>query len=896
MKWIRIAGFVGLVGVWLIAASGSWAQDPATSGGVGEIAGTVRDVSTGKELSPANIVVLGQSWGTMSLEDGTFVIKNVPAGTYDIMVLMMGYADKTVRGVEVLAGRTARIHFELQQEIVTTIGTVEITGKRKMIDKTETGTAHSMTAEDISILPVDDVEEVISLKAGVVAKGGRIYIRGGRDGEVQYQVDGVPVRDPLVGGGVSLATLALAEANTIVGGMEAKYGNAQSGIVMFRTKEGGERFSGEIRYLTDDFGSPSNTFDNFDRLFVGVGGPFPVRNLTYYVSVEATFADYYPKTVERRSRTNWLNFISVGDRKDNSLKMQAKLAFKPGPNYRMTFEVIDQETRRDRYVHSWSRDGYVQEFMDTTRTEEVVLRHGRWSAVPIDSTYVYYNAPEHTPDVIDEFRQHKLVFHHSISKDAYYSLKFSRQHFFRDSRVQGKKEWEYEGERERDHWYNYYDGESYDFFVMSGDYPSLSTRDTYVYQGIFDLTWQKGRHTVETGASCFYNDMRLFQLDRPYLTNSVGQIGSPRTKYHYYNPEGAAYIQDRWEHEGMMVSAGLRYDIFSVGDQVPLSEVQERVKQQVSPRIGIAYPISDRDVFSFNYGRFYQIPDRQYLFDDLEVYDRTRGNPNLNNETTIAYQAAIQHLFNDVLVGQFSIYYRDVFGLITAEEAPDWSSTDNITTYVNKDYASSKGFEVSLSRGFRNYMNWDLAYAYGNATGVASDPDAAVARNFTYLPTGEQPLDWDTRHSIGMTVYIGDRRSWGVSLKWDYSTGYPFTPYERATRELEPEMVNSRRLPSTTSLDVRIDKYYQLWGQKLSLFLQGRNLLDTKNITLLAPGNWPTPPVGSAYTVYYTETGLAGGAYLADHDGDGIEEFIPLNDPRVFMSPRAIRVGLGFQF
>ncbi len=107
--------------------------------------------------------------------------------------------------------------------------------------------------------------------------------------------------------------------------------------------------------------------------------------------------------------------------------------------------------------------------------------------------------------------------------------------------------------------------------------------------------------------------------------------------------------------------------------------MKERVKKQCRPRVGIAYPISDRDVFSFHYGRFYQIPDRQYIFDNRNVFDgRARGNPNLTNETTVSYQAGIQHLFNELVSGQFSVYYKDIFGLLTTDEHPVLGAVGNI--------------------------------------------------------------------------------------------------------------------------------------------------------------------------------------------------------------------------
>jgi hypothetical protein len=124
-----------------------------------------------------------------------------------------------------------------------------------------------------------------------------------------------------------------------------------------------------------------------------------------------------------------------------------------------------------------------------------------------------------------------------------------------------------------------------------------------------------GPHKFKTGLEYKYNDLANFQINYPERVNPSGEFGLFRSDFHYYNSEGSFYAQDRWEHEGMVINAGLRYDLFSVGNQIGASEVENRVRDQWSPRIGIAYPISDRDVFSFHYGRFSQIPNREYIFE-----------------------------------------------------------------------------------------------------------------------------------------------------------------------------------------------------------------------------------------------------------------------------------------
>ncbi|MEZ4653092.1 MAG: TonB-dependent receptor [Candidatus Eisenbacteria bacterium] len=680
----------------LILAAAAAVPAFAQSTGLGTIEGTVSD-NTGKPLPYANVVILGTQWGAMTVEDGSYSIKNIPPGQYTIRVLMIGYEQKDVEGVNVTPDQTVPVNFNIADKPVGTLNEVEIVAERERIKTKRTDTSHDITSDDLESLPVNEIAEAVGLKAGVIARGGELHFRGGRAGEINVTVDGVPVKDPLLGGGASLATLAVESTETILGGLDAEYGNAQSGVINFTTKEGGREFEGEIYYLTDDYGQPDNTYDNLDRLFVGVGGPSPLKDLTYYLSAEGTFSDDYPATPRDRPRHKVLNLISLGDRKSNQIRVQSKLAYKIGSNMKITGEFIHNNSRSDTYYHMWSRVGYVQTFRDTTQTGDVVVRHGRWAPTQVDSTYEYFNAANHTPNNLNRFTQMKAVLNHTIDQSSYYSLKLSRNFFYLDQRVGNKKAWEYLGDRQTDLWFNYSDRESEPYFVIAGDFPTLSHRETIVYTAKGDYTKRYKNHTFKTGFESGYNDMKYYQVDRPFQTASNGEIGT-RTRYHYYNPEGAMYLQDRWEHEGMVLNLGLRYDVFSVGDQLPISEVRQRVKQQVSPRVGIAYPISDRDVFSFHYGRFYQIPERQYLFDNRGVLDgRTQGNPNLTNETTVSYQAGIQHLFSDLVAGQFSVYYKDIFGLLTTEQRASFGNVSNVTSYVNKDYASARGFEATLS-------------------------------------------------------------------------------------------------------------------------------------------------------------------------------------------------------
>ena len=345
--------------------------------------------------------------------------------------------------------------------------------------------------------------------------------------------------------------------------------------------------------------------------------------------------------------------------------------------------------------------------------------------------------------------------------------------------------------------------------------------------------------------------------------------------------------------------------MFTPGDQIPTSELPsgKRYKQQLSPRLGIAYPISDKDVLSFHYGWTYQTPGRNYVFENrgLSSTVAIRGNPDLQPETNIAYQAAVQHLFTRDVSGQFAVFFKDIYGLIATRATSDQFG-NQISVYVNQDYASARGFEASITKAFSHKFSAEVNYTYQIATGVASDPRQAqqfITGGGLYLPISEQPLDWDQRNTLTIQGVVRDPGRWGFRFLWQYGSGFPFTPAFRNDRKPDPILNNSRRQPSNSELTVDGDKYFRVWGQNVTLFFDARNVLDSKDINSLTFGTFPNPYVGQSgdeYLIYYTETGRAGGAYLQDVNGDNVLDWVPLNDPRVFQEGRSVRMGISITF
>jgi hypothetical protein len=314
----------------------------------------------GRPLAYANVIILGTNLGAMSLNDGKFTIKGVPAGTYTIKAMMMGYKAEEKAGIIVDGGKDTRIEFRLEQTIVMKTQEIVVTAEKKMVEVTASDTRAAVSSEQLEEMPVDDVLEAVALKAGIVKQGDDMYVRGGRSGEVQIQIDGVTVDDPLGGGSVGVGLLGTAGSEIISGGMDAEYGDAMSAVVNISTKEGGRRFAGEFRYFTDDFGREDKTYTNFDRVSLGFGGPTWWKSFRYYVSGEATFSDTENTTIEPRTEHKITDWFKFRERQTAFYNFQTKLTYNR-QRVKVTGEAILSRSRRDNYFNNWNIEGYVQQ-------------------------------------------------------------------------------------------------------------------------------------------------------------------------------------------------------------------------------------------------------------------------------------------------------------------------------------------------------------------------------------------------------------------------------------------------------------------------------------------------------------------------------------------------------
>lgn len=871
------------------------------AGETGKIAGQVIDKDTGKPLPFANVWVVGTPIGNVTDNEGHYHILNVPPGLYSVEAKMMGYQPLTVTGVEVLTDLTKTVNFELTTTVLTPIDTLIILGER-IVAPDITNTRKIVTRKRLEARPQDDIRNVMMSETGAVRDPQRneIHVRGGRGGEVLYMVDGMSVRDPLLGGGLGIrvATNAVEEMSMIAGGYEAEYGQAQSGVVNIVTREGsiGEH-SGNILYRSDHVlggagqGSEDGELNKFyslggakaysfntDWAEFSAGGPEPISSsllpalglkppgeISYFVSGTYEWTDTYtpflfikqdpmtsrPDTVDRSDIYDGENFLN-DPYPDRGTVTLGDLLFNSSLG-----SGVELMPRRQRNTYS-TNSKLAWKISDNPRMKLTGGYRKSW-AWRHEYDHTYKHAPENAYVRRDDNYQWTLDWNHTLkSGDFFYNVRLAKFDRFYSS----------------DHGFDpgyYWDNRdliAFDGKDSLGFYrPDGVDRwcvwhehevDNWTLKG--DLNYQAGRaHLVKSGLELTYYEIYNGEIQYPHYSYSGEpddgpwpQSGVFRDFYFRTPTQGAFYIQDKIETEGMIIKPGVRFDFWYPGSQVetfidPITwdTTYTTFKSQLSPRLGVAYPITDRDKLYFNYGLFSQIPELQYLYQratqGASAY-KYYGNPDLNAERTTQYELGVAHAFNDRLKMEVSGYFKDIRGLMDMEMRGEPPFEGH--QFQNMDYGDCRGVHVSLDKRYSNFtsasVSYTLQWAYGKSSSDRQNYDHDYQGN--PIPIRSYPLNWDQRHALsvnfdlrapqGQHPVLLSRRlpdRWGVNLLWEYGSGLPFT----ASWPLEEDPLappNQWRMPYTSVVDLKANKDFNLGPLTYSLLLEIRNLFDKQNV------------------------------------------------------------------
>ena len=832
--------FTKLFIILLLFISANYAQV-----GVGKLSGKIIDADTKEALIGANVIILGTQLGAASNIEGDYFILNITPGTYSVKVSYVGYAPRTIENVRIVAGIT----YELNVELSTDFSLAEIVViDRKFFESKSTNTVKVIDSDQISRLPVRGVSQLASIQSGVVTQEGSggaegnatINIRGGRGSEVLYIIDGVPQNNLYTRtSATQVSNVAIEQISFQVGGYEAKYGQAQSGIINVTTKSGNPvyRLSADVlsSTFTDDYG--------YNLYSATVSGPIipGVENHTIFLSAErGFFQDADPSAIDleyyflENGKYVKHSYNNLPNDPANVWRLSGRTSHHLGAFSVNLGAIYNDRTSKvyDNRMAKNSSDFFDQAFEKnislSTRISQTVSNSTFWN---LNLGYRDYNFNRYNPFLKDNLALY--------GDSTYWAQNFGVNLLADGQRTQSVDA----------------NGVFRPFGYSTGLYQK---RDNETFSGDIDFTSQIANHLFEIGGGISYNIVRgygVFSQPLPGMSDTLSSTqkyynlspfvygysldGQSKVGTNYTDPRDVndplfradklqaahnpiiayAYIQDRYELEDLVLNLGLRMDYFDiksfefVNPEVPYgggidpsrfdnADFKVRDPQiEFSPRIGIGFPITESTVFHAQYGRFIQVPELNDLYlgpfdyDDYITFGpQDVGNGSIESEETTQYEVGFRKILSDIAAINITLFYKNIKGLVNTENSKYRSTAGgeirNAIIRTNADFGTSKGLALSFDIAHLNYFSLSAQYTLSKAEGTGSSTSSSqtsVFRNTDKLPPKViAPLSFDQTHTgvVNVDFYVpkgelGILELLDANFLFSYNSGRPYTPVDK---------------------------------------------------------------------------------------------------------------------
>ena len=824
-------------------------QAIARRGITGTLEGKIRDKQTREYLQSVNVTIVGLDRGTVTDEKGFYQVGNIRAGDYDIRFSIIGYMTLVMKKVPILPDLKTRLDIELEPTSVE-MPAMEIRAIRPLIQVDQAVTAFRIEEGKLDKLPITKFQDVVALQPGVTQEGN---VRGGKTTDALYLIDGLPIQDVISGGiGTSIPKSSISGITVMTGGLDAEYGNLLSGVVNVVTKGGGDTHNISGRYERD-YWLPERMVRQIDKSMEAemfANGPLIVNKLYYFTA--NTFS-----TTDTRWWQDFQLFFSSPIKKEFSGLSKIEYLFSPTMRLGLQGIYSIQDWRDYEFSWRFNLGGLPERIKDSYRVA--------------------------------------LTLSNMFSEQSFYTLSFSG--FSNHSKIgTGSKE---------DLELLPYEYDMYLRYILNGSRNWWEATQQYITTFKGDITWQAHRnHLVKAGVT--YNqysiasDLVKYEPQTTYFGKpipDVPMLNSSNT-YSYRPRSGSVYIQDKIQvvEEGTNVSVGLRWDFFDPTAERPLVEyiptgfkeysqkvtgtVKASLKQQFSPRVSLAFPVSPTSFFFFNLGQYFQYPLFDYLYSGLNPVQIRQGaknvqagNVDLAPERQMLWESGLKQTFHDELVASITYFQKEMKDQIDAKTLIPFDSKSGgdygFASYVNNAEAKAYGVELVLSRERNERLSGSISYTYMVTEGVSEyvDQSVNIAQWGFELSPEPYPLSWDQRHTIKADLdfkVVGDIQSNVVVL---YNSPRPFTYYPTrdgftAIDTSKLFLPNNRRMEDFLSINLKISKTFRLSeinGTSLMLYVDIRNLLNKRNVR------------------WMDSSGRIGGE---------------LSDPGAYYDPRRVKIGI----
>lgn len=264
----------------------------------------------------------------------------------------------------------------------------------------------------------------------------------------------------------------------------------------------------------------------------------------------------------------------------------------------------------------------------------------------------------------------------------------------------------------------------------------------------------------------------------------------------------------------LTANVGVRSDIFTALNK----------KIYFSPRLSLSYALTDLTNINFSTGIYNQSPS--YIW--LEAFE---SNRDLKMIQANQFVLGFDHRISADALLKVEAFYKDYKNYPTSTVRPYLvlantgagftGSDDNYSSFgleplVDAGYGKARGVELSIQKKLS-----DIPY-YGIFSLTYSKSD------YTSLDGIERSGSYDQNWIINLSGGYKFNEFWEVSSKFRFASGRPYTPFNfDGTQNIID--YNTRRIKSTHSLDVRVDKRWYFSGWTLITYVDIQNIYNQNN-------------------------------------------------------------------
>ena len=738
------------------------------AGTTGKLNGAVKD-QKGDPLPGVSVTIEGTKRGSVTDASGYFFIINLDPGVYRVTASIIGYDRQTKTGVKVQADYTTELSFNLKETAVE-MGEMVVQAERPPVEPDKTTSKYVVSAQDIQNIPVVRTTQGLIELQGGVSLDGEVSFRAGDAGDVTYYVDGVKLVNNDAQGYRQFRNInksAIQEMTVITGGMEAEYGNNQAGVVSIVSRDGEAKVHGSIDYQFSPAGKKHwgpNVYDSAihrgrnlwkDQAWVAEAVTLPSgqalpahRRLDYTKQighwVEGNLSGPLSRNATFFVSAQWQRqagrFPGPALVDPSNINTTYKIAYTVTPNLKIRVGGLFQ---RDEGFNTGPDQGGALNLRDNGKN-------------------LFLVDPNPAGKNIDSERLAYISLTHSLSPKTFYELKLSYSQSVRDTSDLRANNITLDPIKDKGGYY-----------ILYRPSANWELRDQKRYIAKFDFSNQMTKgHFLKTGFEFTqYNSWWISYASSGLANRSVRWFSKEYGAISLFPGQGnqgvtprqlGVYAQDKMEFQGMILNAGIRFDLFDQGVKVKdsnvyfgapmygsmtrmrdMPEIKGPTKRAWSPRFGVSHPITANSLVRFFYGKFYQLPTFQHLYgyrwisqsatdrdlnkngriDPAEKwngFDWSRDASEQNNsylpwEEEVQFEAGVDWNFiSDYVLGLSSYYkstgnqiiggslqWRDpkTPGFIQAGGGPAPGGTEDI-----------RGLEFTIKKKFSKMFSFNLSY------------------------------------------------------------------------------------------------------------------------------------------------------------------------------------------